>query len=111
MNEAKWLTVAMPMAMLMHLRSGGQEPSDRRLRLLLPASLRALFQPQIRDAGEAFLEQWEHWADQRTDLSIQNFISGFWEVVRNIAGSGVETADELPFPVRNFVHSLFAAVD
>ena len=67
MDEPTWLTTTDPVAMLVHLRTNGPQPSDRRLRLFLCAGCRFLSQHFEHETLWRVVSVAEEYAEGRVD--------------------------------------------
>ena len=74
MDEPTWLTTTDPVAMLVHLRTNGPQPSDRRLRLFLCAGCRHLSQNFQHEALWRVVSAAEAYAEGRTDAAQLNAV-------------------------------------
>jgi hypothetical protein len=66
-DEPTWLTTTDPVAMLVHLRANGPQPSDRRLRLFLCAGCRFLSQHFEHETLWKVVSAAEEYAEGRDD--------------------------------------------
>jgi hypothetical protein len=93
MDEVTWLTTTDPEAMLVHLRTNGPEPSDRRMRLFLCACCRYFRDSLHNEAVWEAVSAAEQYADGKDDgAALERAVGGAVEALAAVEQGDRTTA-------------------